>query len=344
MLSTGNVVYEQIDVTSTRCNKFHENTCAVPSTSSDSEENEIQDSCSKTFAQPKNASNVYESAMRLQEQTAKALEEGFYPIVLGGDHSQAIGSISGMKRVYPDAKIVWIDAHIDANTPESSPSGNAHGMPLTYLAGMVPGQEHWKCVDIASELCYFGIRSYEDDELQLIKDQQVLVFEAPFCQPEKLDDIEIIMKQYFKNAERNQKEKKLTQPVSGAHQKYWLSFDIDAVDASEFRSTGTAEDKGITRNFVKSFFDRMVSHSIGLDFSEVNFDLCEGEQLAEDEEAFREIFEVIVTSVNKPAKNVVFDDWQLVKTVSLLKAIDNVTEGISGEERPCMSTWISGQQ
>jgi hypothetical protein len=48
--------------------------------------------------------------------------------------------------------------------------------------------------------------------------------------------------------------------------------------------------------------------------------------------------------VNKPAKNVVFDDWQLVKTASLLKAIDNVTEGISGEERPCMSTWISGQQ
>ena len=86
----------------------------------------------------------------------------------------------------------------------------------------------------------------------------------------------------------------------------------------------------------------MVSHSIGLDFSEVNFDLCEGEQLAADEEAFREIFEVIVTSVNKPAKNIVFDDWQLIKTASLLKAIDNVTEGVSGEDRPRMSTWISG--
>ncbi len=84
----------------------------------------------------------------------------------------------------------------------------------------------------------------------------------------------------------------------------------------------------------------MVSHSIGLDFSEVNFDLCESEQLAEDEQAFTEIFEVIVTQVNKPAKNLVFDDWQLVKTASLLKAIDNVTEGISGEERPCISKQI----
>ena len=139
MLSTGNVVYEQIEVTSTRCNKFLEKTSTLASSDSDNGENEIQDSSSKTFLQPKNASNVFESAQRLQDQTAKALEEGFYPIVLGGDHSQAIGSISGMKKVYPDAKIVWIDAHIDANTPESSPSGNAHGMPLTYLAGLVPG-------------------------------------------------------------------------------------------------------------------------------------------------------------------------------------------------------------
>ena len=53
----------------------------------------------------------------------------------------------------------------------------------------------------------------------------------------------------------------------------------------------------------------MVSHSIGLDFSEVNFDLCEGEILAADEEAFREIFEVIVTSVNKTVRNQVYDDW-----------------------------------
>ncbi len=110
-----------------------------------------------------------------------------------------------------------------------------------------------------------------------------MVFDAPFCLPEKLDDIEIIMKQYFKNAEKNQKEKKLNQTSCPTHQKYWLSFDIDSLDASEFRSTGTAEDKGITRDFVKSFFDRMVSYSIGLDFSEVNFDLCEGEVLAADE-------------------------------------------------------------
>lgn len=83
----------------------------------------------------KNILNVMSSSISLRNQTFKALREGYYPIVLGGDHSQAIGSIAGMKRFMPEAKIIWIDAHIDANTPESSPSRNAHGMPLAYLTG-----------------------------------------------------------------------------------------------------------------------------------------------------------------------------------------------------------------
>jgi len=58
--------------------------------------------------------------------------------------------------------------------------------------------------------------------------------------------LEIIMKQYFKNARRNQKEKKLAQAVCESHKKYWLSFDIDAVDVFEFRSTGFAEQKRVT--------------------------------------------------------------------------------------------------
>lgn len=68
--------------------------------------------------EPKNILNVISSSMNLRKQTLQALKDGYYPIVLGGDHSQAIGSIAGMKRFQPDTKIIWIDAHIDANTPE----------------------------------------------------------------------------------------------------------------------------------------------------------------------------------------------------------------------------------
>jgi len=69
-----------------------------------------------------------------------------------------------------------MDAHIDANTPSSSPSRNAHGMPLAFLSGEVAGYEHLKYVDLGKDLCYFGIRSFEEEEEALIKQKGSLVF------------------------------------------------------------------------------------------------------------------------------------------------------------------------
>ena len=140
---------------------------------------------------PRNVDNVMASSLQLQLQTYKALKDGYYPIVLGGDHSQAIGSISGMKKMFPNGKIIWVDAHIDANTPSSSPSGNAHGMPLSYLSGIVPMYKHWDCVNMDKDLCYFGIRSYEEEEVALIKEKQVLVFDSSECSPKKIDNIQM---------------------------------------------------------------------------------------------------------------------------------------------------------
>lgn len=88
-----------------------------------------------------------------------------------------------MKKFMPDTKIIWVDAHIDANTPESSPSRNAHGMPLAFLSGQLPMFKHWECVSIQRDLCYFGIRSYEEEEAKLISDNNVLVFEPHQCDP-----------------------------------------------------------------------------------------------------------------------------------------------------------------
>ena len=97
----------------------------------------------------------------------------------------------------PEGKILWLDAHIDANTPATSPSKNAHGMPLAYLSGMVPFHSQWKCMDMSKDICYFGIRSYEEEEIQLIKDEKVLVFEASECLNDNLDNIESKMNSYF---------------------------------------------------------------------------------------------------------------------------------------------------
>jgi arginase len=85
---------------------------------------------------------IAETCARTAEAVLSALEAGTTPLVLGGDHSLAAGSVSGVAEFYRrrDQRIglIWIDAHADLNTPETSPSGNVHGMPLAALLGLGP--------------------------------------------------------------------------------------------------------------------------------------------------------------------------------------------------------------
>ena len=82
---------------------------------------------------------IAEACKDLAEATEKSLEEGFFPLVLGGDHSIAVGTVSGVSAFFRKDKkqvgFIWLDAHGDMNTPDSSPSGNVHGMPLAAVMG-----------------------------------------------------------------------------------------------------------------------------------------------------------------------------------------------------------------
>ncbi len=84
---------------------------------------------------------IAETCRGLAEMVEKSLSEGYFPLVLGGDHSLAVGSFSGVSNYYrAQSKRVgylWLDAHGDMNTPESSPSGNIHGMPLRGDYGLL---------------------------------------------------------------------------------------------------------------------------------------------------------------------------------------------------------------
>ena len=85
---------------------------------------------------------ITETCSRAAEQVEKALKEGMTPVILGGDHSVAAGSVSGVANFYREQNqkigLIWIDAHADINTPATSPSGNVHGMPLAALVGLGP--------------------------------------------------------------------------------------------------------------------------------------------------------------------------------------------------------------
>ena len=268
------VEYEEIAVSSPHCN-------------SKQIDKQADGPAAGEHVDAKNIDHVIASSEQLRNQTVKALQDGYFPIVLGGDHSQAIGSVAGFKKMYKDGKIIWMDAHIDANTPMSSPSRNAHGMPLAYLSGLVPMHKHWNCVDVEKDLCYFGIRSYEEDEEALIKEKEVLVFDSAYCTPDKLNTINRDINNYFNH-------------VAG-ETKYWISFDIDGVDAKHFLSTGTDEGNGLSLEFMDAFFERYIPKAVGMDFTEVNFELTEGAIRQRDEQTFKDIFEHICHQVNQPA-------------------------------------------
>jgi arginase len=85
---------------------------------------------------------ITETCTNAAERVVRTLEEGMIPVVLGGDHSLAAGTVSGVAEFYRRQKqkigLIWMDAHSDINTPETSPSGNVHGMPLAALLGLGP--------------------------------------------------------------------------------------------------------------------------------------------------------------------------------------------------------------
>ena len=94
--------------------------------------------------QAKYLAQIAAACDQLASQVEDALARGAMPLVLGGDHSVAIGTVSGISRHFRERNqqvgLIWLDAHADMNTPETSPSGNIHGMPLACLVGMGPAE------------------------------------------------------------------------------------------------------------------------------------------------------------------------------------------------------------
>jgi arginase len=122
--------------------------------------------------------------LELCDQVAALVAEGTLrgalPLVLGGDHSVALGSLVGMARVHGPGGVLWLDAHGDLNTPESSPSGNVHGMVLAAalgLGGAEFARDGWPLPAVESgRLALVGVRSLDDGERELLRTLDAKVF------------------------------------------------------------------------------------------------------------------------------------------------------------------------
>ena len=181
---------------------------------------------------------IAHTCARLAEVVEGAADQARVPLVLGGDHSAAIGTIAGMARHRRKAShklgLLWLDAHADMNTPESSPSGNVHGMPLACVIGTGPAEltgiaGHVPMIH-PDNVAIVGLRSVDDIERYNVRGAGV----HPFTMRD-IDErgMRTVMQQAIHAVSSN---------TSGFH----LSFDLDAVDPDEAPGVGTPVHGGIT--------------------------------------------------------------------------------------------------
>ncbi|HEY3070239.1 MAG TPA: arginase [Gaiellaceae bacterium] len=123
---------------------------------------------------------IKEACARIAGVVASAKREELVPIVLGGDHSVAIGTLGALASLYGPGGVVWFDAHGDLNTPETSPSGNVHGMPLAAALGLANeafASAAWPLPALDPEhVALIGIRSLDEGERELVHELGIAVY------------------------------------------------------------------------------------------------------------------------------------------------------------------------
>ena len=209
------------------------------------------------------------------ELVLKTLEAGKVPLVLGGDHSVAAGTVSGVSKYFrrKNQKIglIWIDAHTDMNTPDSSPSGNVHGMPLAALMGLGPtelGNNFEFSPKVQPENCVLvGIRDVDKFEKENIRKAGVAVF--------TMRDID----------ERGMRAvmEEATQMASNGTAGYHVSLDMDWIDPEDAPGVGTPVWGGATYREAHLAMEIIADHGGMLSFEivEVNPVIDEHNQTAD---------------------------------------------------------------
>ncbi len=241
--------------------------------------------------------NIYE---RLSVQVSQTLKKNNFPIILAGDHSTAGGTIAGIKMAYPKQKlgVIWIDAHADIHSPFTTPTGNIHGMTLaTALAedniASKMNKPDKETIDLwnklkkvggitpkitFSDLVYIGVRDVEPEESYLLKKHKIKAFTTA-------------------EVKRNGVEKIARDAL--AHLNHcsliYVSFDVDSMDSSISKGTGTPVRNGITEKEAGSLCVRLVQNE-----KVCCFEICEVNPTLDKENLMAEnTFEILQKVVSQ---------------------------------------------
>ena len=189
----------------------------------------------------KNPMAVSTVTRKLSGQIYEQAKAGRFVLTLGGDHSIAIGTISGTakafrERLNREIAVIWVDAHADINTPETSASGNVHGMPIAFLTGLAKSDRQdifgWLENDHllrTAKLVYIGLRDVDRDEKRILRENNIKAF--------SMHDID----RYGIG-----RVMEMALAHIGTDTPIHLSFDVDGLDPQWAPSTGTPVRGGLT--------------------------------------------------------------------------------------------------
>jgi arginase len=215
-------------------------------------------------ASAKYLKEITATCTKLGDLVLKTLEAGKVPLCLGGDHSMAVGTVSGVAEFYRKQEhrvgLIWIDAHTDINTPESSPSGNVHGMPLAALMGLWPsdlGNIYGFSPKVSPENCVLvGVRDIDAVEKENVRRAGIGVFTM-----RDIDErgMRTVMEEALRIAGRG---------TAGYH----ISLDMDWVDPEDAPGVGTPVRGGATYREAHLAMEIIADHGrmLSMEIVEVN--------------------------------------------------------------------------
>lgn len=181
--------------------------------------------------------DITKISTELAKLTATLVSQNKFFITVGGDHSSAIGTWSGVATALEPLSLglLWIDAHLDSHTDQTTPSGNIHGMPLAALLGY--GNKSLTNIMSAhpkllpQNVCVLGVRSYEKAEQQLLEDLKVRIYYMEEIKARGLDRVLV----------------EAHAIISHETHFFGISLDLDAINPSEAPGVGTPEEDGISQ-------------------------------------------------------------------------------------------------
>ena len=208
-----------------------------------------------------NYDNVLEMAQRLKDSFSKHYCTGERIITLGGDHTIALGTVAGVLQSEQNVGVIWFDAHGDVNTEITSPSANAHGMPVAALLGICESGLN----DIAKirlkpqNIFWVGARSLDEGEVATIERLGIM---------DNVYSTERVHEMGMACVMEEIKRKMETQGIGVMH----LSFDIDGMDPSIVWATGTRVENGLMQDDLEAFIEglRVLPEMKSMDFVEYN--------------------------------------------------------------------------